>query len=46
MAGFKDVFERIEVKYLLDDLQYTELMKRLENMAAVDSYGKTSILNI
>lgn len=46
MAGFKDVFQRIEVKYLLDDMQYTELRKRLENMAAVDSYGKTSILNI
>ena len=46
MAGFKDVFQRIEVKYLLDDMQYTELMKRLENMAAIDSYGKTSILNI
>ena len=46
MAGFKDVFQRIEVKYLMDDTQYTELMKRLEGMAAVDSYGKTSILNI
>ena len=46
MAGFKDVFQRIEVKYLLDDKQYTELMKRLENMAAIDSYGQTSILNI
>ena len=46
MAGFKDVFQRIEVKYLLDDTQYTELMKRLKGMAAVDSYGKTSILNI
>ena len=46
MAGFKDVFERIETKFLLDDMQYTELMKRLENVAAVDSYGKTSILNI
>ncbi|WP_026519196.1 polyphosphate polymerase domain-containing protein [Butyrivibrio sp. FCS006] len=46
MAGFKDVFQRIEVKYLLDDMQYTELRKRLEGMAAVDSYGKTSILNI
>ena len=46
MAGFKDVFQRIEVKYLLDDMQYTGLMKRLENMAAIDSYGKTSILNI
>ena len=46
MAGFKDVFQRIEVKYLLDDIQYTGLMKRLENMAAIDGYGKTSILNI
>lgn len=46
MAGFKDVFQRIEVKYLLSDSQYTELLKRLENMAAIDSYGRTSILNI
>ena len=46
MAGFKDVFQRIEVKYLLDDEQYTKLMKKLENMAKVDSYGKTSIQNI
>ncbi len=46
MAGFKDVFQRIEVKYLLNDMQYTELMKRLEGMAAIDSYGETSILNI
>ena len=46
MAGYKDVFQRIEVKYLLDDTQYTELRKRLEGMAAVDSYGETSILNI
>ena len=46
MAGFKDVFQRIEVKYLLNDEQYTKLMKKLENMAKVDSYGKTSIQNI
>jgi hypothetical protein len=46
MSGFKDVFERIETKFLLDEMQYKELMKRLENMAAIDSYGKTSILNI
>ena len=46
MAGYKDVFERIEVKYLLDDMQYVALRKRLEGMARVDSYGKTSILNI
>ncbi len=46
MAGFKDVFQRIEVKYLLDDEQYKKLLKKLENIAAIDSYGKTSILNI
>lgn len=46
MSSFKDVFERIELKYLLDEMQYRALMKRLENMARVDSYGKTSILNI
>lgn len=46
MAGFKDVFQRIEVKYLLDEKQYAGLRKKLENMAAVDSYGETSILNI
>lgn len=46
MAGIKDVFERIEVKYLLDEMQYRELMKRLEGMASIDGYGKTSILNI
>ncbi len=46
MAGIKDVFERIEVKYLLDEMQYRELMKKLEGIAAIDSYGETSILNI
>jgi hypothetical protein len=46
MAGIKDVFERIEVKYLLDEMQYRELMKKLEPIAAIDSYGETSILNI
>jgi len=46
MAGFKDVFQRIEVKYLLDDEQYKKLMVKLDDMAKVDSYGKTSIQNI
>ncbi len=46
MAGIKNVFERIEVKYLLDEMQYKALMKKLEPIAAIDSYGKTSILNI
>ncbi len=46
MAGIKDVFERIETKFLLDEMQYRSLMKKLEGIAAIDSYGETSILNI
>lgn len=46
MGGFKDVFQRIELKYLMDDAQYTALRERLQGMAEVDSYGETSILNI
>ncbi len=46
MSGFKDTFQRIETKYLLEDFQYRALRERLEGMACVDDYGKTSILNI
>ncbi len=46
MGGFKDTFQRIETKYLLEDFQYRALRERLEGMAQVDDYGKTSILNI
>ncbi len=46
MGGFKDTFQRIETKYLLEDFQYRALRERLEGMARVDEYGKTSILNI
>lgn len=46
MSGFQDVFERIEVKYLLNRDQYLELRKRLEGYAREDQYGLTNILNI
>ena len=46
MSGFKDTFQRYETKYLLEDFQYRALRERLEGMAQVDDYGKTSILNI
>ncbi len=46
MGGFKDTFQRIETKYLLEDFQYRAIRERLEGMAQVDEYGKTSILNI
>ncbi len=46
MKGFKDVFARIELKYLMTDEQYVALRKRLEPIAKVDEYGETQILNI
>ncbi|MBO5998425.1 MAG: polyphosphate polymerase domain-containing protein [Lachnospiraceae bacterium] len=46
MAQYNDVFKRKEIKFLLDDGQYTALRERLEGIAAVDSYGLTSINNI
>lgn len=46
MGEFKDIFQRYETKYLLEDFQYLAIREKLENMAEVDEYGKTSILNI
>jgi len=46
MAGFKDTFKRIETKYLLEEAQYEKLMERLSDIAKIDEYGETSILNI
>ncbi len=46
MARYKDAFQRIEVKYLLNETQYSELMKRLEPMMVLDHFGKTTILNL
>ncbi len=46
MAGFQNVFKRVELKYLLQPDQYETLRRELEPMAAVDAYGETEILNI
>lgn len=46
MSGVKDVFERVESKYLLNEWQYSELKKRLISIAKIDVYGKKSVLNI
>ncbi|MCR5116119.1 MAG: polyphosphate polymerase domain-containing protein [Lachnospiraceae bacterium] len=46
MSEFKEVFERKEIKYLVDDDQYKELMPVLEKFAAVDEYGLSKINNI
>lgn len=46
MSGFKEVFRRTEIKYLLNEQQYKALMPYLETMAAVDEYGLSRINNI
>ncbi|MCR5676313.1 MAG: polyphosphate polymerase domain-containing protein [Lachnospiraceae bacterium] len=44
--GYQSTFQRIEIKYLLSDIQYRALRARLRDIAEVDAYGRTSILNI
>lgn len=44
--AFREVFQRIEKKYLMTADQYDALRLRLEGIAAVDRYGETAILNI
>ncbi len=44
--AFREVFQRIEKKYLMTGRQYAQLRTRLEEIAEVDRYGMTTILNI
>jgi len=46
MSNFQEIFKRIEVKYLLDETTYRRLRERLKEIAEVDRYGESSILNI
>ena len=46
MGLYQEVFERREVKYLLNEKQFVGLMNRLRGYAVVDEYGDTDILNI
>lgn len=46
MSGYKETFERKEVKYLLGWKQYEALRRRLSPYVEEDVYGKTQILNI
>ncbi|MBR2122654.1 MAG: polyphosphate polymerase domain-containing protein [Lachnospiraceae bacterium] len=46
MAQYNDVFKRKEIKFLLDNEQYTALYEKLLQIAAVDGYGLTDINNI
>ena len=46
MGEYREVFRRKEIKYLLGKEQYTELMKYMDTIAVVDSYGISKINNI
>ncbi|MBQ9832321.1 MAG: polyphosphate polymerase domain-containing protein, partial [Clostridia bacterium] len=46
MAGYKNVFKRVEKKYKLTRQQYDKLMPLLEQHMKIDDYGKTTICNI
>ena len=46
MGKYKEVFKRMEIKYLIDKIQYEELMAYLETIAKVDEYGLSRINNI
>ena len=46
MSGYREVFKRTEIKYLLSEEQYNALMPYLETMAQVDRYGLTRRNNI
>ncbi|WP_026506718.1 polyphosphate polymerase domain-containing protein [Butyrivibrio sp. MC2013] len=46
MSEYKEVFERTEIKYLLNISRYDELMPYLETIARVDVYGLSKINNI
>ena len=43
--SYQDSFARVECKFLLSPEQYEGLMPKILEMAAVDEYGRTKILN-
>jgi SPX domain protein involved in polyphosphate accumulation len=46
MKEYREVFKRTEIKYLLNEAQYNELMPYLKTIAYVDEYGLSRINNI
>ena len=46
MAGYKNVFKRVEKKYKLSRSQVDIIMPLLEKYMVVDKYGLTTICNI
>lgn len=46
MSGYKEVFRRTEIKYLINEEQLNDLMPYLNTIAKVDRYGLSRINNI
>ena len=46
VGEYREVFQRKEIKYLLDARQFTEIKKYLDTMAQTDQYGISRINNI
>ncbi len=46
MSGYREVFKRKEIKYLIDEDQYRKLLPYLEEVAKTDEYGLSKINNI
>lgn len=46
MSQFQGTFKRYEKKYLLTEAKYKLLKQRLQNMLAIDKFGRSTICNI
>jgi len=46
MGEYKEIFQRKEIKYLLNEKQFFEIKRYLEGFAKVDEYGLSRINNI
>ncbi len=46
MSGYREVFKRKEIKYLIDENRYRKLLPYLEEIAQTDEYGLSRINNI
>ena len=46
MAENNEIFERVEKKYLLNQMQYTALQSKMKPYMKVDNYGLSTICNV
>ncbi len=46
MSKYQDVFKRVEKKYMLNEIQYEQIVKALKEFMQIDEYGLHTISNI